>query len=329
MLPSRDLHRMMDDALRLEKLGFDHLRIPDHLIWDDPNIRSPDAWTLLGAIAVKTSRMRLSLGVTDPFRRPSAVLAQAVLTLDHLTQGRAVLGIGAGENMNLVRFGIAGQPSARYLREAITAIRKLWSASFSNPAVFRGRMWTLRGAYLQIQPYGKRIPPIYVGALGPKTRDITGELGDGWYPMPAETPLTFKEHLRDVERGARSAGRSLDEIDRVAIVGTIVSTDRDRAYEEIRTTAAADLLLERTNLESMGYSPRLSREITVQRMDPGDMGEHGRILEEIERIPRVLIDEVIAIGSPDECTGNMEEYLAAGATSIMIYSLGTETASTI
>jgi alkanesulfonate monooxygenase SsuD/methylene tetrahydromethanopterin reductase-like flavin-dependent oxidoreductase (luciferase family) len=329
MLPSRDLDEMFETALRLEKLGFDHLRMPDHLIWHDPDIWSPDSWTLLSAIAARTRRLKLSTGVTDPFRRPPAVLAQAVLTLDHLTKGRAVLGIGAGEKMNLMRFGIARGPSAAGLREAMVVVRKLWSSSPSNPVSFQGKVWALHEAYLQIQPFGGRNPPIYVGALGPRTREITGELADGWYPMPAETPETFKQHLKDVEKGARNSGRSLEEIDRVALFGTIVSEDPNQAYADIRSAAAADLLLERTNLEALGYSSQLSRETTIQRIEPGDAKQHQDLFEAIGRVPRELIEKIVLIGPGEDCIKRIEQYLAAGATSFTIYAVGSKTVSTM
>jgi|UniRef100_A0A7J3WCJ5 phthiodiolone/phenolphthiodiolone dimycocerosates ketoreductase len=98
----------VEDVLRLtvlaDKLSYDHVRMGDHVLVPNPEASYPKAQTLLAAFGVLTKRVRLSTAVTYSYRRHPVEIAQAIATLDVLTSGRAVLGIGAGELMNLSPF---------------------------------------------------------------------------------------------------------------------------------------------------------------------------------------------------------------------------------
>ena len=139
-----------DTALLAEKIGFDSYWMPDHLVatgvrrWD-----ALEAWSTLCALAVKTKRIKLASGVSDTHRCHPAVLAQRAATCDVLSNGRAILGIGIGEAMNLVPFGIAYDKPVGRTIEAIKIIRRLWSEDFVD---FEGKYYTLKKAFLQPKP---------------------------------------------------------------------------------------------------------------------------------------------------------------------------------
>src|ERR1700733_9865179 len=96
---------MVEAAVMLERLGFDHIAMPDHMLYPE-GAHGQDCWTLLAAMAVRTRRITLGTSVSDVVRCHPAVLAQRVATMDQLSRGRMILGLGAGESMNLDPFGI-------------------------------------------------------------------------------------------------------------------------------------------------------------------------------------------------------------------------------
>jgi alkanesulfonate monooxygenase SsuD/methylene tetrahydromethanopterin reductase-like flavin-dependent oxidoreductase (luciferase family) len=247
-------------------------------------------------------------------------IAQSIATLDQLTSGRAALGIGAGEAMNLIPFGIRWESPLIRLREAVEVIRKLFEATPQSPAEFHGSIFSLSRAYLQIRPYQKPRPPIYLGALGPKTRRMTGELADGWYPW-IEAPETFREHLKDVYTGARSAGRNPEEIDAVAVFFSAISDNYEDAFKAVEQSAREALVLERSVSKLLGHEIQITKELTIQSLEAKE--QHMRVLREaMMEVPKELVGEVTVIGTADECIKKIEEYIASGATSVAMYNLG-------
>src|SRR6202012_5595648 len=114
-----------------------------------------DPLMMMGAAGAATERIRVGVGVTDTMRRHPAVLAQAALTADHLARGRAILGLGSGERMNITPYGIEGAGPVGRLEEAIEVIRLLWNSS--GPVDFDGKFFRLEDAVLGMHPY-KDVP---------------------------------------------------------------------------------------------------------------------------------------------------------------------------
>jgi phthiodiolone/phenolphthiodiolone dimycocerosates ketoreductase len=308
-------------ALNADELGFDYLRMPDHATWALPQFYVPDIWTMLTAVGVLTKHLTVCAAVSDPYRRPPLVLAQSVATLDRLTGGRAALGIGAGEAMNLAPFGLKRTRPYETLKEAIVVIKKLWESSPSKPADFDGEVYKLDKAFIQFGPVQQPHPPIYVGALGPRTRRLTGELGDGWFGW-VEDPQTFREHMLDLTEGAKSVGRDVGEIDSVASVGSVVSEDHERAFKSLEMTAKVDVALERNYLKRYGYDLGLDEDVLITKILPTGKDNWEMLNRAALRVPDKVVDDVMVMGTVDECIAKLEKFIRSGATSISIYTLG-------
>lgn len=199
--PMPSVERAIRISLQSEELGFHSLVFPDHTLMVPPGL-TPNAFALMTAIAVKTRRIRIGTGVTDFARYHPSIIAQFFATLDHFSPGRVFLGVGAGEAMNLLPFGIDWKKFSM-LKEGIEIVKKLWSGEKFS---YGGKAFRLENAFLQIAPNNPI--PIYLGANGKKTRELAGMLCEGWMPI-AETPKTYRENLEDVKRGAEKAKRSL------------------------------------------------------------------------------------------------------------------------
>jgi G6PDH family F420-dependent oxidoreductase len=151
---------LVENAAAAEDAGFDFLMISDHYHpWTDRQGHSPFVWTVLGALARATDRVRIGTGVTSPILRiHPAILAQAAATTAILLEGRFMLGVGTGENLNEHVLGDRWPPIDERLdrlEEAIEVMRALWEG---GPTSHRGRHFTVQQARVYDLP--ERPPPI-------------------------------------------------------------------------------------------------------------------------------------------------------------------------
>jgi probable F420-dependent oxidoreductase len=197
------------DARWLEEHGFDFLTITDHLPGRRPSL---ETWTQLTWVAAHTVRILVGTNVLGlPYRSP-AVLAKMVETLDRLSGGRLILGLGAGgSNEEFSSMGLPVRtPGEKIdaLEEALTIMRGLWTeATFT----FQGRHYQVRDA--QLEPKPERRIPIWLGTYGKRSVSLTGRLADGWLPsMPFAPPERMAELRELLLRAAEDAGRDPAEI---------------------------------------------------------------------------------------------------------------------
>lgn len=197
-------------ARRAEELGFDLVTVWDHPHGENPSF---ETWTLMTWIAARTSRITIGSNVLGlPFRLP-ALIAKMAESLDRLSGGRLVLGLGAGgSNAEFAGYGApvrTRREKVDALEEALTIIRGVWS----EPAfTFEGRHYRNDGALLEPKP--ARAIPIWLGTYGPRAVELTGRLADGWIPsMGYLPPALARPALQRVRAAAERAGRDPDAID--------------------------------------------------------------------------------------------------------------------
>ncbi|MEU5566100.1 TIGR03557 family F420-dependent LLM class oxidoreductase [Micromonospora musae] len=168
-------------AVRAEQVGFDFVEMSDHYHpWLDTQGHSGFTWSMLGAIAARTSTLGLATGVTCPsMRYHPAIIAQAAATMALISDGRFTLGVGAGERLNEHVVG-QGFPSVRgrheRLREALEIIRLLWRGGYQS---YEGRHLQLEDARVFDLP--ETLPVIAVAASGHDSASLAAELGDGLF----------------------------------------------------------------------------------------------------------------------------------------------------
>ncbi len=182
-------------AVRAEQAGFEFAMISDHYHpWTDRQGQSPFVWTVLGAVAHATRRLRVGTAVTCPTMRiHPAVVAQAAATTAALLPDRFLLGVGTGENLNEHVVGVRWPPyavRAEMLEEAVAILRRLWAGDLVS---HRGRHFTVENARLYTRPDAP--PPILVAAGGPESAALAGRIGDGFVGTSPEraTLAAFEE----------------------------------------------------------------------------------------------------------------------------------------
>jgi len=197
------------EALEAERLGFDFVSANDHPMGGSP---THELWTLLAWVAARTSRIRVAsrvLGV--PYRNP-AVVAKMAATLQGLSGGRLILGIGGGSSDEGIAAVGADVPTPRAktdgVEDALRIIRGLWS----EPGfTYEGAVHSVRNA--TIEPRPSEPIPIWTGTYGPRGLGLTGELADGWIPsLDLVPPERFEELRERILDAASRAGRPPEAI---------------------------------------------------------------------------------------------------------------------
>ncbi len=175
-------------AQQAEACGFRCVMISDHFHpWLDVQGQSPFVWSVIGGIAATTG-LRVTTGVTCPtVRIHPAIVAHAAATLQLMLDGRFVLGVGSGENLNEHILGTAW-PSVgirlEMLEEAVEVMRKLWTGKMVN---HRGRHFTVENARLYSCP--PDAPPVVVSAFGPRAADLAARIGNGFVTLAPDAHL--------------------------------------------------------------------------------------------------------------------------------------------
>ena len=203
----------------------------EEFAWFAAGSDSPHEWfefqTLLGYLAAKFPGVRLGVGVTEPIRRHPVILAQAALTLAHMSQQPPILGIGAGERLGTEPYGLDFSRTVGRLEEALQVIRRCLDAR--GPVDFAGQHFRLRGAVLDLPAPEGRTPEVWVAAHGPRMLRLTGQYGDGWYPVLVASPEDYASRLEVIRTAARAAGRDPDAITPAMHPAVVVAPTEDEA----------------------------------------------------------------------------------------------------
>jgi alkanesulfonate monooxygenase SsuD/methylene tetrahydromethanopterin reductase-like flavin-dependent oxidoreductase (luciferase family) len=171
-------------AERCESLGYDSVWAYDHLApyWTRRG-QSFECWTLLGAIAQRTTKIKLGSLVTNVNVRNPALLAKITSTFDNISKGRLILGLGTGDRMSRNELLSYGYPFSstnervERLRETILILKSMWT---EDQATFEGRYNKLSNAVNYPKPIQTPHPPIWIGGKHVKILDIVAEMADGW-----------------------------------------------------------------------------------------------------------------------------------------------------
>jgi 5,10-methylenetetrahydromethanopterin reductase len=212
-------------AREVEEWGYDVLWVTDS------SLRARYPYVYLTLAAQATTRIRLGVGVTHPHTRHPALNLHAMLAIDELSGGRAVLGIGTGDRP-VIELGHkpASVGTVRLMVETSRALLR------GEHVTRGGSPFALRDAWLR---FGARKDlPIYVAAAGPRMLELAGEVADGVIVVCGVTPAAMRLAVEHIFKGAARSGRRVEEIDVAFVVFCSVGSDRKVALDECRAMAA-------------------------------------------------------------------------------------------
>jgi alkanesulfonate monooxygenase SsuD/methylene tetrahydromethanopterin reductase-like flavin-dependent oxidoreductase (luciferase family) len=309
--------RLLDFIRRAEDSGFDSFWAGDHMVFMRPV--AFDVLSTIAAASVITNKISMG-SFSDAHKFHPAVLAQRLTTLDHLTNGRFILGLGIGEAMNLDPYGIKWNRPLSRMVESVKLIRRLWESP--EPFDFDGEFFQLRKAVLGAKPIGGRVP-IYIAAHRPRSLRVAAEMGDGWITLP-QPPFLFDRKRKQVEEWRKDAGGDLDNFDKCQYLFTSIANDREEAFkavEHLRHTIIWSEIYE----EAYGIKlPEEYKGFGYMNVITTDEKERQKIIEQGNLFSKEAVFDFTLSGTAHDCIKRIEEYIDAGVNHFLIHNFSAD-----
>lgn len=315
-----------------EALGYDS-------VWTAEAYGS-DAATPLAFIAARTQRIKLGTAVLQIPARTPAMTAMTAMTIDRLSNGRFMLGLGVSGPQ--VVEGWHGRPYGKPLgvtREYVEIIRKMLART--DPVTYDGEFYQLPFTGEGSSGLGKPIKimskpknpnlPIYIAAIGPKNVELTAEIADGWLPVffsPERSAEVYQPHLSG---GFTKAGdpEKATRFETAPTVSALVTDDLEAGRMQMKPALAL-------YIGGMGAKGRNFYNDLAQRYGYGEAAEtiqdlylDGKKMEATMAVPDALVDEVCLIGSRDRIKDRLAVWREAGVTTMIVGTGDISTARTI
>jgi F420-dependent oxidoreductase-like protein len=284
-------------AIMAEELGYDSIWVPE--MW------GRDAFSIMTLLSIHTLKIGIASGVVSVFSRTPAAIASAIATIDEISGGRVILGLGTSgpaviENWHGVQFE---QPLER-TKEYVQIIRLILSGSKAN---YVGKVFKLKDFRLMFEPIRKEIP-IFIASLGPKNVRMTAEIADGWIPylVPIESIKKIAES--ELFDPLRIAGRTEREFRIAPYFPACVSDDPEESKRVVR-----DLIAYYVGGMGTYYARSLSRwGFEEEAKTIRDAWSSGNKSKAAQGVTSNLLSTVAIAGTRAEALGKLEEIRSLG-----------------
>lgn len=308
---AHDLRDGLDYVQYAEEKGFE-------AVWQAESRLVRDAIVPMAAYAAVTERLKVGSGVINNWTRNIGLLASTFLTLDDLAPDRIICGIGAWWDPLARNVGIQRRKPLAAMRETVEILRRLLNM---ERVTYHGENIHVDGIELDVV-HGRREPrnvPIMIGATGDKMMELTGEIADGVVLNYCVPPEYNDRALELLDRGAKKAGRSLDDLDRPQLVVCSVDPDREKAIDTTRELLTQYLAQQPHIAKASGVSQDVVDQIQSILGWPATIEQ---IQNAKHLVPEKLIHRITASGTPEEARTKVKEYIRHGCTSPILYPVG-------
>ncbi len=291
-------------------------------LWNADPQGTPHAYldwqVLLGHLAGRSGRIQVGVAVTEAVRRHPVTLAQAAMTLSHLTKEPPILGIGAGETENTVPYGLDFSRPVRRLEEALQIIRSCFTSRGAFD--FEGEVFRLDKAILDLAPPPDRVPQIWIAGHGPRMLSLVGRFGDGWYPTLPYTPGAYADSLALVRTAAVEAGRDPATIvpawSAIAVLGKTERDARrllDTPYMRFMSLLAPDEVWQRH-----GETHPLGEGFAGLVAFVPQWHTEAEIRAARAAVPVDLVADTVLWGTPDAVLSRLRDFVDAGLRHLVL-----------
>jgi 5,10-methylenetetrahydromethanopterin reductase len=297
-VPSDPVLKIAHYAKLAETQGFDNVWITDHY-------NNRDVYSTLAVLAMNTNSIKLGTGVTNPYTRNVAVTASSIASINEISGGRAILGIGPGDKATFDAMGISWDKPLSMTKESISALRAFFTGKKVNQA---GEMVRISGAKMAFKAGNV---PIYMGAQGPKMLELAGEVADGVL-INASHPKDFEVAVQQIASGAKKAGRDPKAVDVAAYACFSIDDKPEKAVNAAKVVVAfivagsPDMVLERHGID------------VAAKADIGGAiakGDFGSLMGGM--VTNEMIDAFSICGTPADCKARINDLLDIGVTQIV------------
>lgn len=294
-----------EQVRELEEAGFSYLWVTDS------SLHARYVYAYLTLAAINSKCLKLGTGITHPYTRHPGITASAIATLDEISGGRAVLGVGAGDRPT-AELGYA-PARVQVLREMVMVIRRLMAGERLD---HKGAAFNLVGAELRYR-YRDQIP-IFIACSGPRMLALAGEVADGVIVQCGLFPEAIEFALECIAKGAKKARRSLDEIDIWLMACGRISEDRAEALDSSRSMAAWFAQTASHYCEVAGFDPEIIRNI----QDAYQGGEFHLAKDAAALVSDEMVELFTIAGTPKESRERIEPLLMDGVRGINFMPIG-------
>ncbi len=308
---SHDLRDGLDYVRYAEQKGFE-------AVWQAESRLVRDAIVPMAAYAAVTEKLKIGSGVINNWTRNIGLLAATYLTLDDLAPGRIICGIGAWWDPLAKNVGIDRKKPLTAMKETVLIMRRLLNM---ERVTFHGEFVHVDGIELDVV-HGRREPrnvPIMIGATGDQMMEMTGEIADGAVMNYCVPPEYNDKALELLEKGARKAGRKLEDLDRPQLIVCSVDHDHDIAIETTKMLLCQYLAQQPHIAKASGVSQEVVNEI---QSILGWPATKEQINKAKHFVPDELVNKITASGTPDEARAKVAEYNKRGCTCPILYPAG-------
>jgi alkanesulfonate monooxygenase SsuD/methylene tetrahydromethanopterin reductase-like flavin-dependent oxidoreductase (luciferase family) len=312
-----DPKRLLDFIVRAEVSEFDSFWAGDHMVFTRPV--AYDVLSTITAAALITGKISMG-SISDAHKYHPAVLAQRLATIDHLTEGRFILGMGLGEAMNLDPFGIKWDKPLSRMVESIKLIRMLWEKE--EPFDFEGEFFRFEKAILGSKPTKGKVP-IYIAAHREKSLRAAAEMGDGWITLP-QPPHLFSKRRKQMEELRISSGKSLDHFDRCLYIFISIADDKESALKALEhlghTLIWSELYEEAYNVKL----PEEFKDFSYMDVVTTDEDSKKKLMDLGKHFSKEAVFDFTLSGSAGDCIKRIEEYIDAGVNHFLIHNFSAD-----
>lgn len=308
---AHDLRDGLEYVQYAEKKGFE-------AVWQAESRLVRDAIVPMAAYAAVTEKIKVGSGVINNWTRNIGLLASTFLTLDDLAPDRIICGIGAWWDPLAKNVGIDRKKPLNAMRETVKILKKLLAM---ERVTFDGDFIHVNEIELDVV-HGRREPrnvPVFIGATGDRMMETAGEVADGVVLNYCVEPKYNQKALELLEKGAKKAGKTLDDIDRPQLVVCSVDDDHDKAIDTTRGLLTQYLAQQPHIAKASGVSMEVVEEI---QSILGWPATHEQIQKAKHLVPEELIHRITASGTPDEARKKVKEYVDNGCTCPILYPVG-------
>lgn len=310
----QDAHELRDGmkyAQYAEKKGFE-------AVWQAESRLVRDAIVPMAAFAAVTDKLKVGSGVINNWTRNIGLLAATLLTLDDLAPNRVICGIGAWWDPLAKNVGIERRKPLAAMRETVEVLRRL--LSMEKNVTYHGEFHHVTGIELDVV-HGRKEPrnvPIMIGATGDQMMEMTGEIADGAVLNYCVPPEYNDKAMELLDRGAKKAGRRVDDLDRPQLVVCSVHEDRKVAIEHAKMLLTQYLAQQPHIAKASGVSEDIVKKV---QSILGWPARKEQVLEAMQYVPDDFVLKISATGTPAEARAKVQEYINRGCTCPILYPM--------
>jgi len=286
-------------------------------VWQAESRLVRDAIVPMAAFAATTTKLKVGSGVINNWTRNIGLLAATFLTLDDLAPNRIICGIGAWWDPLAKNVGVERRKPLLAMRETIEVMRRLLRM---ENVTFHGEFHHVTGIELDVV-HGRREPrhvPIYIGATGDQMMELTGEIADGAV-LNYCVPLEYNDKaLELLDKGAKRAGRRVEDLDRPQLVVCAVDNDRKKAIEAAKVLLTQYLAQQPHIAKASGVSEDIVKKVQSILGWPATLEQ---VHQAMQYVPDEFVLKISATGTPDEARAKVREYIKRGCTCPILYPM--------